>query len=89
MLGMVVTEFVGRVEPRRGLEMLDRVIEDAALGHGAADTTVGQFPFAELQKLQSSLCKATGAEASVLLNAFSAHRFERLHHGHRKASRYC
>ena len=89
MLGMVFTEFVGRVEPRCGPEMLDRVIEDAALGHEAAYTTVGQFPFAELQKLQGSLCKATGTEASVLLNAFGAHRFERLHHGHRKASTYC
>ena len=69
--------------------MLDRVIEDAALGHEAAYTAGSQFPFTELQKLQSSLCKATGAEASVLLNAFGAHRFERLHHGHRKASTYC
>ncbi len=82
MLGMLFTEFVDLVEQRFGLEMLDRVIEDAALGHEAAYTAVGYYPFAELQKLLASLCKATGAEASVLLNAFGAHLFERLQHGH-------
>ena len=55
MLGMVFTEFVDLVEQRCGLEMLDCVIEDAALGHEAANTAVGQFPFAELQKLQGGV----------------------------------
>lgn len=82
MLGMVFTEFVDLVEQRFGLEMLDRVIEDAALGHEAAYTAVGYYPFSELQKLLASLCKETGADAGVLLNAFGAHLFERLRDGH-------
>ncbi len=82
MLGMVFTEFVDLVEARFGIEVLDRVIEEAALGHEAAYTAVGYYPFAELQQLLLSLCRETGAEPGVLLQSFGRHLFARLQAGH-------
>jgi hypothetical protein len=82
MLGMVFTEFVDLIEQRFGIEVLDEVIVRAELGHAAAYTAVGYYPFSELQKLLASLCRQTGVAADVLLRTFGRHLFERLRAGH-------
>ena len=82
MLGMVFTEFVDLIEQRFGIEVLDQVIQGANLGHEAAYTAVGYYPFAELQTLLASLCRQTGAAPDVLLRSFGRHLFERLREGH-------
>lgn len=82
MLGMVFTEFVDLIEQRFGIEVLDQVIQGSHLGHEAAYTAVGYYPFSELQKLLATLCRQTGAAPDVLLRAFGHHLFMRLRDGH-------
>lgn len=70
MKGVVFTEFMDLVETTWGLDLLDDVIEGAALPHGGAYTAVGTYPFAEMGRLVAQLSLHTGLSATVLLETF-------------------
>lgn len=73
MKGVVFTEFMEFVEATHGADMVDDIIEDAALPHGGAYTAVGTYPFQEMQRLVVALCTRGKASAGDLLKAFGSH----------------
>lgn len=73
MKGVVFTEFLDFVAVKHGPDMVDEVIDDAALPHDGAYTSVGTYPFQEMQRLVVSLCCRTHASADELLQAFGTH----------------
>ncbi|MCW6508434.1 heme NO-binding domain-containing protein [Lichenifustis flavocetrariae] len=73
MKGVVFTEFLDFVAATHGSDMADEIIEDAALPHDGAYTSVGTYPFQEMQRLVAALCHRTRASADALLKAFGGH----------------
>jgi hypothetical protein len=73
MKGVVFTEFLDFVAAEHGGDMADDIIDDAALPHDGAYTSVGTYPFAEMQRLVVALCRRTHTGADELLNAFGIH----------------
>ena len=73
MKGVVFTEFMGFVEATHGADVVDDIIDDSDLPHGGAYTTVGTYPFQEMQRLVVALCRRTNAGAGDLLKAFGSH----------------
>ena len=77
MKGIVFTEFLEMVEQRFGLEMVDRIIDAAALDNDGAYTAVGTYPCRELLQLVGALAAATATPAPKLVRAFGHHLFGR------------
>ena len=73
MKGIVFTEFLDFVGAQLGPDMVDDIIDDAALPHGGAYTSVGTYPYAEMGALVGALAQRTGAPAPDLIRAFGAH----------------
>ena len=73
MKGIIFTEFLDFVAANHGADMVDDIVEDAATPHGGAYTSVGTYPFQEMQLLLTSLCRRTSANAAELLHAFGDH----------------
>lgn len=73
MKGIVFTEFLEFVAASHGGDTVDDIIDDAALPHDGAYTSVGTYPFQEMQRLVTALCCRTHARADDLLNAFGVH----------------
>ncbi|MES2116670.1 MAG: heme NO-binding domain-containing protein [Pseudomonadota bacterium] len=82
MKGVVFTEFMELVESRMGLEMLDRIITEAALPNDGAYTSVGTYDHAELVRLVGALSHATGMSVPALIHMFGEHLFERFAQGY-------
>ena len=77
MKGIVFTEFLEMVEQRFGLEMVDCIIDAAALDNDGAYTAVGTYPCRELLQLVGALAAATATPAPKLVRAFGHHLFGR------------
>lgn len=73
MKGVVFTEFLDFVASTHGLDMVDDVIDAAALPHDGAYTAVGTYPFTEMQRLTTALVLRTGAGLGDLMTAFGDH----------------
>lgn len=73
MKGVVFTEFLDFVAAGHGADMMDDIIDDAALPHGGAYTAVGTYPFQEMQRLVTALCLRAHIGADDLLKAFGRH----------------
>jgi hypothetical protein len=75
MLGVVFTELLEMVEDKFGPDMVDDLLDDAALA--GAYTAVGNYPFAELLALVGALEKRSGIAAPVLIEIYGEHLFSR------------
>ena len=81
MKGIVFTEFLEMVEERFSLEVVDGIIERAALPSGGSYTAVGTYPVEEMGRLVTELSAATGAPVPALLHAFGKHLMTRFTQG--------
>jgi hypothetical protein len=77
MKGVVFTEFMEMVESRMGLDMLDRIITEAALPNDGAYTSVGTYDHAEMVRLVTALSNATGLSTPQLIFIFGEQLFQR------------
>jgi hypothetical protein len=77
MKGVVFTEFLDMVEDTFSADVVDDIIEGAALPSGGVYTAVGTYPHAELGKLVIQLSQRTGAKVPELLRAYGRHLFGR------------
>lgn len=77
MKGMVFTEFFEMVEDVFGDDVLDDIIDDAALPHDGVYTSVGIYPYSEMTALVSALANRTGNELTALIETFGHHLFGR------------
>ena len=82
MKGIVFTEFVDMVAARFSADMVDDIIEDAALPSGGAYTAVGTYDHAELVAMVAALSRRSGVPVPELVRAFGRHMFGRFHAGY-------
>ena len=77
MKGIVFTEFLAMVGLQCSEDMVDDIIDDAALPHGGAYTAVGTYPFSEMVALIVALSKRTGVPVTELIHRFGYYLFGR------------
>ncbi|CAH1904562.1 HNOB domain-containing protein [Candidatus Nitrotoga sp. HW29] len=82
MKGVVFTEFMEMVESRMGLDVLDRIITEAALPNDGAYTSIGTYDHAELVRLVTALSNATGLSTQQLIFIFGEQLFQRFSVGY-------
>lgn len=73
MKGVVFTEFLDFVAATHGSDLVDDIIEDSELPSGGAYTSVGTYPYTEMQSLVIALAKRTNAGVPELLMGFGRH----------------
>jgi hypothetical protein len=77
MKGVVFIEFLEIVEARFSADMVDDIIDEAALTSGGAYTTVGTYPHEEMVALTMALSGRIGLGVKQLLLTFGEHLFGR------------
>jgi hypothetical protein len=77
MKGIVFTEFMDMVEDKFGLDVADRILQEAAPASGGAYTAVATYDFRELVALVTALSQATRTPPPDLVRAFGRHLFGR------------
>lgn len=77
MLGIVFTEFFDMVDDVFGDEMLDDIINEAALPNDGAYTAVGRYNYEEMLRLVTALSNKTGTPVPDLVKVFGEHLFGR------------
>ncbi len=77
MLGVVFTEFMDMVEDRFSADMVDDIIDDAAVSSGGAYTAVGRYDHKEMVALVAALSRHSGLAVDDLIHAFGHHLFGR------------
>lgn len=77
MKGMIFTEFLDMVEETFSLQVVDTIIEAAALPSGGVYTAVGTYPHSEIVQLVLHLSKETTIPVPVLLHSFGKRLFQR------------
>ena len=75
MKGIVFTEFLGLVEDKFGLEMVDKIIESSELKSNGVYTSVGTYDFSEMLQLLTHLSTNTGISSDDLLLVYGEHFF--------------
>lgn len=75
MKGIVFTEFLELVEDKFGLEMVDRIIENADLPSNGVYTSVGTYSFSEMLQLLQNLSSYTNISTDDLLQVYAEHFF--------------
>jgi len=75
MKGIVFTEFLELVEDKFGLEMVDKIIQDAELPSNGVYTAVGTYSFGEMVSLLTNLNKETSIPVDDLLLVYGEHFF--------------
>ena len=73
MKGVVFTELLDFTGSIHGPEMVDDIIDDAQLPHGGAYTSVGTYPFTEMQRLVTALTVRSGTSLADLMTGFGDH----------------
>lgn len=76
MKGIVFSEFLGLVEDKFGLEMVDKIISQSELKSGGAYTAVGTYDFSEMLQLLKNLSGNTGLSVNDLLLTYGEHFFQ-------------
>ncbi len=76
MKGVVFTELIEFVEDRLGLEVADRMIEQANVPNQGAYTAVGSYDYHELLQLVQALNEITGIATTHLVKNFGRHLFQ-------------
>lgn len=82
MKGIVFTELIEMVETQFGIEMVDRIIQPEQLSSKGVFTSVGTYPFSDLEVILSHLSEATGASIPELEKVFGhylAGRFAKMY----------
>jgi len=84
MKGIVFTAFLDMVETAFSPDMVDSIVQAAALPHGGAYTAVGTYPHAEMGRLVAELSARCGTPPAELLRHYGRHLFGHFHqeHGH-------
>ena len=82
MLGVVFTTLIEMLEEKVSPEFADEVINDADLANDGAYTSVGYYPFSEMQKIVGVLVEKTGKPVEALLHDFGYYLFGRLAQAH-------
>jgi hypothetical protein len=82
MKGIVFTEFLDMVEEKFSLDVLDRIITEAALPNDGAYTAVGTYDHCEMVTLVSRLSAAVQVPVPELLRSFGQHLFGRFAQGY-------
>jgi len=77
MKGVVFTEFLELVENNFGLDIADRIIDQAELSTGGAYTSVGTYDHSELVQLVVGLSAETNTPPATLVRAFGEYLFGR------------
>lgn len=77
MKGIVFREFLDMVDDQFGMEVVDRIIEEADLQSGGAYTSVASYDHHEIIRLIDQLHRATGTPVPDLVQAFGRHLFGR------------
>jgi hypothetical protein len=77
MKGVVFTEFLDMVEGKFSADVVDNIIEAAALPNGGAYTAVGTYPHEELVGMVVAMSKETGIATNTLVKIFGQHLFGR------------
>ncbi len=77
MKGIVFTEFLDMVSTTFSDDMVDDIIEDAALPSGGAYTAVGTYPHSEIVAMVGALSQRTGVPVPTLVHAFGNYLFGR------------
>jgi hypothetical protein len=75
MKGVVFTEYIKMVEDNFGLDVSDKMIQSANLGHIGAYTSVGTYPHEEIVQLVVALSKLKNIEVPILLETFGKYMF--------------
>lgn len=75
MKGVVFTEFLEMTEQKFGLEVVDRIFQDADLSTDGAYTAVGTYDYLELIELVKSLSKESSIAVPDLVKTFGKHLF--------------
>ena len=75
MKGIVFTEFLEMAEALHAPEVVEGVIDDAALPHGGAYTAVGTYPAGEMLRLLHAYGRRTGESARDTLLRFGQHLY--------------
>ena len=78
MLGVVFTTLIEMLEENVSPEFADEVITEAKLDNDGAYTSVGYYPFSEMQKILGVLVAKTGKPPEELLHGFGYYLFGRL-----------
>ncbi len=73
MKGVVFTEFLDFTAALHGPDMVDDIIDDARLPNDGAYTSVGTYPFTEMQRLVTALTVRSKQPLSDLMSAFGVH----------------
>lgn len=82
MLGIVFTSLVEMLEDNISPEFADEVLVEANLENDGAFTSVGYYPFSELQKIMVVLVNKTGRPVNDLLYDYGKYLFTVLSAGH-------
>ncbi|MDO6567819.1 heme NO-binding domain-containing protein [Alteromonas sp. 1_MG-2023] len=82
MLGIVFTSLIDMLEEKVSPEFADEVIVDAKLSNDGAYTSVGYYPFEEMQKLLTVLAEKTGKSINALIYDFGVYLFGKLFAAH-------
>ncbi|MCW8109760.1 heme NO-binding domain-containing protein [Alteromonas ponticola] len=82
MLGIVFTSLIDMLEEKVSPDFADDVLEEADLENAGAFTSVGYYPFSEMQKLITILVKKTRTPADKLLYDFGYYLFGKLATAH-------
>src|SRR5436190_24228590 len=77
MKGIVFTEFLAFVAKAYSDDMVDDVIADSHLPNDGAYTSVGTYPYTEMQALVASLAQRTGRRRRDVLAQFGRQLFQR------------
>ncbi|MDG6080296.1 guanylate cyclase [Erythrobacter litoralis] len=77
MKGIVFAELTGFLDKTGGELFTENVLDKAGLEHGGAYSRVGNYPFAEAERIVGIASEMTGNPASELCRAFGIYLFER------------
>jgi hypothetical protein len=75
MKGVVFTQFIELVEDKFGFDVVDQMIEKAALEHNGIYTQAGYYPAEELFSLVKALSEITQLEQNELVYIYGEHLF--------------
>lgn len=78
MKGIVLTEFIDTVEARYGIEVVDKMVQQADLESEGAFTSVGSYDHRELFKMLTVLSEITGKTMADLMKEFGVLLFKNL-----------
>ncbi len=78
MNGLVFTTYIKMAEEDFGMNILDQAIENAKIESGGAYTSIDNYNYKEIIRLNKALSTATGVPGKQLMYAFGNHFFRQV-----------